>query len=129
MEFELRLWSDSGGTLCPPTHRRPQRLLRLDIQGHVAHERQGDFQAHVAVLQQRDAELPILLPRSHSLGEEQVENVQTVPDAILGIAVLDAMHPLHPVGWQAGRLGPDALRVVAVGFRNREPSPMAPSIL
>lgn len=62
-------------------------------------------------------------------GQEKVEHVQAVTDAILRIAVLDAMHPLHPVGWQAGRLGPDALRVVAVGFRNREPSPMAPSIL
>ena len=69
---------DSDRIFCPPTHRRPQRLLRLGIQGHVAHERQGGFQAHVPVLQQRDAELPILLPRSHSLGEEQVENVQTV---------------------------------------------------
>lgn len=60
-------------SLRPPADRCAQPALLLVINGHGRDELQHSHRCDVAVLEQRDAELAVLLTARCNLGEEQVE--------------------------------------------------------
>jgi len=64
------------------------------------------------MLQQCDAELPVLLPPGRGLGQEEIDKVGAIPRAAIRIGVLDSVDAAKPVLGQDGRFVADALGVV-----------------
>ena len=100
--------------LDPAADRGTQLASPIGLKRHTVDHVQRMLRNDMPMLDQRDAELTILVATRASFRHEEVDDVESKADAAVRIEILDAMHTRHPVLRQDGRVRPDTLRVIAI---------------